>query len=454
MQPRFLDMPTDSMYTLGVNPPESAPRNDPPAVALFIAYHYPPIRSTGTTRSQQFVHFLPEFGYTGRVLTTSAFGSGSEPALRAWEPLGLYRRWSHRGSAMAEVSSGVRSSGRLSSIVRWVARRLLVPDAQISWLPHALWRGLRLVHSDRPVLIYSSFPPASAHLLALVLKRVTGLPWVADFRDSWIYDPLDPEIYDLGWRRRLEGVLERAVVHAADRIVCATDISAEYLRTTYPSAAGRVEVITNGHDADPAVGRGPSGPGPLRIVHTGSFALSHPQRTPGPLFAALEALVARDACWAQRLRLILIGPLSAAEARTAQPLRDAGVVEIHGAMDRSEVVRRQREADLLLVVDHPRPWPASNVPGKLYEYMAARRPVLALCGEGMVERMMTKLGAGFTCRPDDPEVIGRSLAAIWDLHDAGRLPAGVDEGVLRRFHRRALTAQLAACFDRARRPES
>ena len=436
---------------------QSATENQP-AAALFIAYYYPPILSTGIARSVQFIRYLPEFGYSARVLTTCAFGSDPEQALRAWEPLSAYRRLFHRKGGAEPTPSHVRTRSRLTRTLRWLSRYLLIPDAQVTWLPNAFLKGIRAIKRDHIGLIYSSFPPGSAHLLALALKRVTGLPWVADFRDSWVYDPLDPANHRIRYRGWVERRMERAVVQAADQVVCSTVISADYLKASYPSSASRIRVITNGHasrfepreempqEAADAGGNGET----LRIVHTGSFSLSHPQRSPGPLFLAIERLVDRDASWSDRLRLVLIGPLSDQELKASAKLRQSGVVEVHGAVSGQEALAWQRRADLLLLVDHKRDWPASNVPGKFYEYLATRKPILALCGPGMVDRMMTELEAGFRASVDDPESIAQALASAFSLHSTGRMPGGVDEEILHRFHRRQLTAELADCFDRAR----
>ncbi len=244
--------------------------------------------------------------------------------------------------------------------------------------------------------------------------------------------------------------LERLVVEGADAVIATTRISASYLQQAYPCAASRVQVITNGFDPGDFAGAGACPPAgdPLRLVHTGSFSRSHPQRTPQPLFAALESLLAEDPAWAGRLRLTLVGQLTPGERRAAAGLERAGMVEIKGALPRPQALDVQRQAHLLLLVDHPRPWPASNVPGKFYEYLAMRRPVLALCGPGMVEEMVRQLQAGLCAPPDDPQAIRRVLAEVYARFRQGRLQAGADETALGQFHRAELTRQLARCFDR------
>lgn len=420
-----------------------------PHTLLFIAYHYPPIRSSGIERALHFARRLPEFGYRPLVLTTAAFGGASDPQVqRAWEPLKLYRQLRNPAVRAGAAPSDRRTNpGRLQGLIGFLRRWAVFPDLQITWVPFALQRALQMVEREAPAALYSTYPPASAHLLGLLLKRRTGLPWVADFRDAWTSDPLEPDLP--AWRQALERQLEQAVVEAADAVVTATELSAEYLRKRYARSASRVRVITNGFDPEEFSGiqGAPPAGGPLRLVHTGSFSYSHPQRSPQPLFAALEALLAEDQAWAGRLRLVLAGSLSPAEGQAAAALEAAGVVECLGPLERRQALALQQQAHLLLLVDHARPWPASNVPGKFYEYLAARRPILALCGPGMVADLTRRLGIGLHAPPDEVGAIRRVLVKAWERFDRGELQGAVAPAELAPFHRRELTGQLARCFD-------
>ena len=375
--------------------------------------------------------------------------SGQPNAVHAWEPLQWYRYLFNRAARHGTASSAARTdAGHLGGVRHWLRTRICIPDLQTTWLPAALWRGLRQLRHHPAALIYSTYPPASAHLLGLALKTLTGRPWVADFRDSWIYDPLDPILGELPYRRALEQRLEEAVVNSADAVIAATEISAEHLRCAYPRAADRIQVIANGFDPEDFEFVAPADEETLQIVHAGSFSLSHPQRDPQSLFTALETLLDQNPTWAQRLHLVLVGQLSTAERQAAVRLEQAGMIEIVGAVQREAALACQQRAHVLLLVDHVRPWPSSNVPGKFYEYLAARRPILALTGHGMVERLMFQLRAGTCVAADDPNAIRAALVDLYERFGTGTLKSQVDETELQRFHRRALTRQLAACFDR------
>jgi glycosyltransferase involved in cell wall biosynthesis len=159
-----------------------------------------------------------------------------------------------------------------------------------------------------------------------------------------------------------------------------------------------------------------------------------------PLLSALRRLIELEPVWGERLELTLVGELSPEEQSAAE-----GVARVVGTVDRATALGYQQRADVLLVVDHRRPWPASNVPGKLYEYLATGKPLLALCGPGEIEEMMNALHAGLCVAPDDIDAIDDALRDLWTGHREGTLPRVTAS--LQSYHRRELTRQLAACFD-------
>ena len=145
------------------------------------------------------------------------------------------------------LDSKIRTS---RGIFSRIFRKVLIPDAQIFWIPTAFIRGWYYIKKNQCDIVYSSFPPASAHLVALFLHYFTGLPWTADFRDSWIFDPLDSDLQKSGWRRAIEQYLEFKVISNATVIITATEEAAQVLRTTYPAYCSKIEVIYNGFDRE------------------------------------------------------------------------------------------------------------------------------------------------------------------------------------------------------------
>lgn len=424
------------------------------STVLLIAYHYPPVRSTGVQRVAKFEQYLPEFGYRTKVLTTAAFGTGAQNigVLRAWEPLGPYR-WLFNRRARQErgAAARVRTESNLTSGCASAVRRLSIPDTQVTWIPAASAHALNLLRAGVANLIYSTYPPASAHLVALIAKQMTGVPWVADFRDSWTSDPLDPDLLSNPHRLALERQMESTVVRTADAIITSTPVAADYLKEAHPQQADRIHVITNGYDPEEFTEK-TEPPAfettrPMHLVHTGSFSGSHPWRSPHGLLEALQLLLTTDPSWSRRLKVTLAGHLTRSEAQATAALGSSGVVQTVAEADHGEALTIQREGDVLLLVDHPRPWRASNLPNKLFEYLAMQRPILALCTAGMVADTVSGLKAGMCAAPDDPRAIATVIERLYGAFANGTLQQHACRAPLHHFHRRFLTRQLAACFD-------
>ena len=405
---------------------------------LFIAYHYPPIRA-GSERANRLVQHLPEFGYDPVVLTTSAFGDGAG-AIRAWEPVGLYRAlFNPERRGVADVRTG---GGLTRALVGWLRAHLLLPDAQIGWLPHAALSALRCIELKGVRLLFSTFPPASSHLLALGLKRLTGLPWVADFRDTWTYDPLDPALDRGGVRLGVERALEARVVQRADRITVVTEVARQDFLRRFPIHAGKIALIPNGYEpAEAERVEVPPRRRRMRMVHTGTFSQSHPKRSPAPLFQALRGM-------SDAPELVLLGALTQDEMRMATDLVERGVVRIAGPVSREEARYHQSAADLLILVDHPRPGRASNIPSKFYEYLATGRPILALAPDGATRDLLTTLGAGRCADPGATEMIRECIDAFTEeWKRTGRLRSGIALESLARFQWTRLAELLAWTFN-------
>jgi len=323
----------------------------------------------------------------------------------------------------------------------------MIPDGQVGWLPHAFWVGLRLIRRHNIRVLYSTAPPYSSHLLGLMLHLATGVPWVADFRDAWTYDPLDSALQDLPRRLSIERWLESMVLRRANKVVAVTDVAYEDFADRFPFLQHRLELIPNGFDPEdlsPSIAQLPVGDR-LKLVYTGSFSHSHISRSPKPFFDAVEGLVKRNPSWKKELEIVIVGPMSAEEEQCAMALVHMGIVKLKGPVSRVEAISWQQRADVLLLVDHIREVPASNIPGKCYEYLASHKPIFALVPEGATRRLIEALKAGICVFPDDVDAIDKGLERLLTAQslDAWRVPGDH----LLRFHHRTISAQLAQCFD-------
>jgi glycosyltransferase involved in cell wall biosynthesis len=415
---------------------------------LTISYLYPPVENAGTRRIASYVRHLPESGYRPVVLTTSTRGSlpadGQMMTFRAGEMFGGLKQ-AYRASYFARTPSDqqanllVNPRGMLGALVRHVA----IPDMQITWYWPALRQARRLMRKFPFKAIFSTSGPETNHLVALALKRKTRLPWVADFRDGWLFEPPYPERLTAPLRYRIEGRLERSVVSAADRIIVINELFAEDIRRRYPQCAHKVTVLSNGFEAEDFVGleRHPSGR--FRIVHTGAVSLSRAGTALAGLLEALARLGAEQNPILHDLEFVMAGNLTAAEIDSLESFSD--LFQIAGYVSHREALQHQVDAEALLLVTHPSDRAISTT--KLFEYLAAGRPILALTPpESAAAGIIREVGAGLIAPPTDAAQIRQALLSfysLWQQHKLGpcRNPA------VQSYEYRSLTQRLAACFD-------
>ncbi|MCK4236279.1 MAG: glycosyltransferase, partial [Candidatus Krumholzibacteria bacterium] len=254
---------------------------------LMLSYHYTPVINGGVERSARFARYLPEFGCTPVVITTRRYGTGEgrlgERVIRTGEMhnIPFLKRTGAQGDskrAMQRPQVEAReTAGRRSPLVEWVLKWLMIPDDKIRWASCAFPPALRLLRRGEADVIYSTSPPESSHLLGMVLKGLTGKPWIMDLRDPWTFEPLKRYIREPGLRLSIEKRLEKACFKHSDIVIANTQEAGERYRTLYPKYAGKVRVITNGFDGDEmaAAASAFSHEGPFRGIGDDVFLVSH-----------------------------------------------------------------------------------------------------------------------------------------------------------------------------------
>jgi glycosyltransferase involved in cell wall biosynthesis len=404
---------------------------------LVLAYMFPPLGGGGVYRTLKHVKYLPRHGYESIVVTTSG----------RWYP-------PRDSSLLAEVPAGTRvvaapelPVARLRALATNPLHRLGLPralaffgwpDAYGGWVPGAVWSALRAVRRLRPTVVYSTSPPVSAHLVGLIVRRLTGLPWVADFRDTWTLaddEQLSPRLL-----ARLSARLEEAVVKRADRLVVA-DESVELLGVDPHNRT----LILNGVDPEdlPSTVAATAGPR-LRVAYVGTL---YGARDAEPAFAAMEKLISDGRLERARLQVRMVGSDFRGPAEGSA--LDSLPVEWTGYVDHHRAVTEMTAADVLLLYQPPG-WDGAS--GKLYEYLATGRPILCVApAESRATRLVAELGAGECARPNDPTEIENAVASLYGRWRNGEL--GVNDEVRRiaveRYSRDALAARLADVLDDA-----
>lgn len=385
---------------------------------LVVTYFHPPFPSGGGGRWLAIGKYLRRAGHEVRVITTSAHGllpeDQEEGTVRTADlaASGPLRRVLRR-PALPEA--GAAAAGANAKPPPTLLTRTLVPDPHVvSWVPQALMAARRAVRAGGVDCLVTSGPPESTHLIGLALRGQVGA-WVADFRDGWTFEPLrDP--FPTGAQRRLDLTLERRVASRADAVVAATEPIARDLEQRL--AANAVH-IPNGWDPDlegevaraqpPALEEGV-----VNLVHTGTMSGGW-GRDPRPLLEALRRLAVDEPEIGARLRLVLAGRLDTDEARLVQEPGLQGVVRHVGMLGRFESVALQRRAQALVLLTSRN---VGEATGKLFEYLASGRPLIALAEGNEAARIVQATGAGVAVAPDDVDAITGVLRQAAQ----GRLP--------------------------------
>ena len=405
---------------------------------VMISTAAPPQGNAGAARLEGFARYLPEFGWRPVVVTSTFGGRGAvaeAPTVRRAEPLSLFESRLNGGAS----ESGLRAP--LRPLAGHFARRFAIPDLHAGWIPGAVLAARRVAVAHNASAIFSSSPSESSHVVGLAASSMTGLPWVVELRDGWLFEGLRPlEAHPL--RRRLEANLERRVVTRAAAVVGVTRPIASDLRDRFGSATW----IPNGFDPEPppdwalAEAREMLDPGSFNVVYTGSFRLSRYNRSPAVLADAFERLTGESAN-GRPIALTVVGRLEPSERSRLASVRG---VRIFDPRPREVAIALQRLAGALVLVTMP--GESSIATGKLFEYLGAGRPIIALADGNEASALIGELGAGVCVDPTDPHAVACAL-----LQAARGEVRAVDPGDERMapFRRRAIAERLAAVLDAA-----
>jgi glycosyltransferase involved in cell wall biosynthesis len=400
---------------------------------LLVAMYFPPAGGAGVQRPLKLAGHLAELGFDVHVVAPDdPKWIYRDPSLRVPESLTVHRV--RNIGPKVRYRDALRGAGLLESLGTRATiqfRRVLVPDASVLWSLSAAAAVRRLVKKEGIDVILTTSPPISVHLVGLAGQRA-GATWVADLRDSF----LSPDR-----RRHVRGEarLQRLVARHADAVTAATDGFADEMRALRPR--GPVEVIENGSDFEDFEGLEYHPGERFRLTHTGSFASRRDAR---PFFEALARVngnvVAR-----------FVGGFRAADEPLVKELGLGDKLEIVPFKPHEDVVRLQRDSEalLLLLAD----WGEAGLKiqsAKLFEYLAADRPILAVVPpEGEAAALVRRLGAGPVVAPGDVDGIAAALNELERRWRDGRLqPPALTEAERAGLSRRERAERLAALIRR------
>ena len=442
---------------------------------LMIVSTFPPSIEMGAQTCWQIARNLPRHGWTPIVLTPGernvddrdATQPGFEPGLTVVRtrvlphPVQLLRRLraGPKGRAEAAGAPGVAVASR--RLPGWLRRTVLealnLPDIVTGWILPAVVAGRRLVRGSDIACLFSSGPAWSSHLAALGLARLTGLPWVAHFRDPWSQG--SGYYRDSQWVERANARLERAVVERAATVICVTDRHTDLLRRHYASCdPGKFVTVPNGYDgaeweqaeADAGAGGADAPGGQFVITYAGALYVG---RSPLLVLEALRRLHQTGDLTLDRVRLDIVvndGMRQLPDGRdimaVAREMGLGGAVQVLGPLPRRETLRRLLDSNLLLLLGHNF---TMQVPGKLYEYLRTGRPILALAPAGAQTDLLRATGGAWIVEPDDAAGVVEAVRDAYRRWQTGQSGPKADARLVSGFDRRVLVGRFATELDAA-----
>jgi glycosyltransferase involved in cell wall biosynthesis len=406
---------------------------------LLVTLYFPPAGGGGVQRPLKLATHLPALGIETHVLAPHDpkwihADPELKPPTQAWVHRARYL--GPKGRKPAEELHGRRGLDRRVRQARLLSRRLLLPDENVPWNLTAIPAAVRLVREHGIDVVLTTSPPSSVHLIGGAVKRTTPALWVADLRDSLVAHP-HRRAERLAARAKEQGehVVARLVARSADAIVAVSDAIADEARAFSPR--GPVVTIPNGCDFDDFAGLEYRPGERFRITHTGSF---FGKRDPRPFLTALaesglDDVVAR-----------FVGDFRAADREWAEGLGLGDRLELHPFLPRRRALELQRDSEaLLLLIPEAAGRGKGVLSGKVFEYLAAERPILAAVPpEGAAADLIRETGSGIVAAPDDPVALREALVGLHERWRAGRLdgtPLGADDR--RRLSRAARVEELA-----------
>ncbi|WP_447859193.1 glycosyltransferase [Nitrospira calida] len=441
-----------------------------------IAYFFPPVGGIGAAGSQRvlkFAKYLPKYGWQPIILSVKEQCYepylSTDPSLlskilpgtplvrtsvirgltRILELKGKLRRWAVvespcTNSPVMRPQSVVRlpAQGWYQRIKDGITDLFEIPDEEMGWIFPATIGGLMAFRHHRYDVVFSTGRPWSAHVIGLLLKRITGKPLVVDFRDPWMTNPFRLTYSRL--RNSLERALERKVIEGADLVIANTqELQAEFVQRFPGQPGDKFAVLLNGFDPDDY---GPLHEGHFAekqehfvIVHTGFL---YGRRDPRSFLKALQMFTSRSDIGRERVKVNFVGtvelPYDLPEFLAAHGLSD--IVTLNHHVPFTESLGHMRQASVLLLLQ---PGTTTQVPSKLFEYIGMKKPILAISPRsGATSRIVSEEGVGEVADPSNVEEIALALQKLYQRWKTGEQLDWSYEAAYRKYNVRLLTEQL------------
>ena len=418
--------------------------------ALIITYYWPPAGGPGVQRWLKFVKYFREFGVEPIVyvpenpnypLLDENFSSEFPADIKIIkhpisEPYRFAKIFSKKKTK--QISSGIISKKEISAMEKlmlYIRGNFFIPDARVGWVKPSV-KFLSKYLDENPVdIVVTTGPPHSLHLIGMQLQKELKVKWFADFRDPWTTIHYHKSLRLSKAAARKHKALEASVLKAADVITVTSPTTKKEFEMITETP---IEVITNGFDISEKIDFEMDSK--FSISHIGSL-LS--ERNPEILWKGLAEICKENQIFKKDLQLKFAGAVSDEVKQSLEKLQLFENCKFLGYVSHSEALRLQHKSQVLLLVEINSAETRAIIPGKLFEYLAAKRPIIALGPkESDIEGIINETNAGkFFSYWDDDELKDEILQLYKDFK-SGDLKVSSKE--IEKYSRRELTKQMAS----------
>jgi hypothetical protein len=422
---------------------------------LIITYHFPPRPSVASLRPLGLANYLPEFGWQA-VILTAALPGRPDPKFEVVETprrdsavLGWGRRLFKLDTeqtlmgqtAQLKKKLRIRSEkSPLDLLLTAVGEVTAYPDPQKGWRAYAIKAGENILRQQEIKAMISTSPPVTCHVVARELKDEFKTPWIADFRDLWTQNYYYP--YSR-LRKMRERRLELKTLAAADALVTISQPMADDLRGLHREKL--VQSIPNGFDPAELNTTPAKLTGKFTITYTGN--LYPVKRSPAPLFVALHDLITGGSINPGDIEVRFYGTQAGWIDKQAELYGLTGVIKQFGTVPRETALSKQRESHLLLLLKWNDPEQKGAYSGKVFEYLAARRPILAVGGyDDVITELLDKTKTG-VCGQTAEEIKALLLGLYREYKSTGAAGYTGDEGEINKYNHREMARKFASILD-------
>ncbi len=424
---------------------------------LIITYYWPPSGGAGVQRWLKFAKYLRDFGWEPVIYTPenpeypeadeSLFKDlpiGIEVIKRPiWEPYRAYKRFigqKKEEKIQAGFLSIKKKNPLIENISVWIRGNLFIPDARKFWIKPSIRYLLKYLAVHPVDAIVSTGPPHSMHLIALGLKTRLNIPWLADFRDPWTGIDFYHQLRLSKPADKKHHRLEKNVLSGADRVTIVSWNWALDFNRLFPR---HYEVITNGFDPDDFIIPGQKIADTFELTHIGSL---NKDRNPELLWEVLAEICSENEGFRDDLRLRFIGKCDVSLVQSLENYQLLSRTEKIEYMPHEEVLKESAGSQVLLLLLNNTPNVMGIVPGKIFEYLATRRPILCIGpSEGDSARIIREAQAGITCNFDDKTSMKNAVLELYDGYKKGSLQN--KKGEIDTFSRKGLTGKISSLLD-------